>query len=484
MKRIMLIITALLLVLSCSATVFAEDTATEDNSDGNGFGGVRVDLSDTTEDDVIGLQLILEAARKALEDPTVVTKTWVTELADAIYPYFPDLANQLYMMDSFVPRSFANFLTDFAHNLVNEKGGSVSGFPLGDGQTEFDLGNGYKVKIYPTCERGYTTIYNGVSYKFWELRTDLIDPLDNVIEYQYGIQGACEGSTSGELFSDFIPILDGDKFYVKYKYIRLNGSGWSLQYDGISNPLTIPDLDNVEITEKTEDDSVENLTDNELLDFIDKLLEELEDLFPDTETAEGLLQAILNKLDEILNKLDKQKDIDLSGIISRLDRLIELMKENNDLLGAIKELSEEEKEEENLKWLDLISDIKKKVDYDDLKNNIDIIQNELFGERIVTADINTNTFTVTANNVSRSFVPQLNFTFLGHEYNLFAYIHAVDPVTLSTVKAFISFLLQASFLIGLFRSLPDIISNCGRVISSSSVGDSIEVNFYRDKYDR
>lgn len=144
-----------------------------------------------------------------------------------------------------------------------------------------------------------------------------------------------------------------------------------------------------------------------------------------------------------------------SSLISKLNDIIKLLKNIN---KEVAELTDEQKEENELAWLKLIKKFKDKVGWSNLSESVNNISVAFFGKREYsvsdTGDISVDI--VTPQFRSASSMPSLCITFMGRDYDLFSCIGSLGS-EIDIIKGFISLFLWVGFILSVYRSIPSIL---------------------------
>lgn len=197
--------------------------------------------------------------------------------------------------------------------------------------------------------------------------------------------------------------------------------------------------------------------------------------FDDSAILEAL-RAIYDKLQAIFNKLQ-------AGFRNVTNKLNDILKQLKDVNASLDDITEKDKEDSKALWLELISDFKKKISYDDIETGINNIQTAFFAKReFSSSDDGTLTVEIKDKNdvVTPSTLPKLSVTLFGKEYNLYGDCIKHLGSEIETIKGFIGLFLVVGFLIMLFRSAPGVIASATRLSGEPS---NVSVEAYRSKYD-
>lgn len=198
--------------------------------------------------------------------------------------------------------------------------------------------------------------------------------------------------------------------------------------------------------------------------------------FDDSEILSAL-GSIYAKLQAIFTKMN-------AGFNNVVKVLKDILKQLKDVNASLDDITEKDKEESKALWLELISDFKKKISYDDIETGINNIQTAFFAKReFSSSDDGTLTVEIKDKNdvVTPSTLPQLSVTLFGEKYNLYGDCVKHLGSEIETIKGFIGLFLVVGFLIMLFRSAPGVIASATRLIGEPSEVSQVEA--YRNKYD-
>lgn len=197
--------------------------------------------------------------------------------------------------------------------------------------------------------------------------------------------------------------------------------------------------------------------------------------FDDSEILSAL-GSIYSKLQAIFTKMN-------AGFNNVVKVLKDILKQLKDVNASLDDITEKDKEESKALWLELISDFKKKISYDDIETGINNIQTAFFAKRdFSTSDDGTLIVEIKDKNdvVTPSTLPNLSVTLFGQQYKLYGCVASLGA-EIETIKGFIGLFLVVGFLIMLFRSAPGVIASATRLIGEPSNVSQVEA--YRSKYD-
>lgn len=197
--------------------------------------------------------------------------------------------------------------------------------------------------------------------------------------------------------------------------------------------------------------------------------------FDDSEILSAL-GSIYSKLQAIFTKMN-------AGFNNVVKVLKDILKQLKDVNASLDDITEKDKEESKALWLELISDFKKKISYDDLETGINNIQTAFFAKRdFSTSDDGTLIVEIKDKNdvVTPSTLPNLSVTLFGQQYKLYGCVASLGA-EIETIKGFIGLFLVVGFLIMLFRSAPGVIASATRLSGEPSNVSQVEA--YRSKYD-
>lgn len=197
--------------------------------------------------------------------------------------------------------------------------------------------------------------------------------------------------------------------------------------------------------------------------------------FDDSEILSAL-GSIYSKLQAIFTKMN-------AGFNNVVKVLKDILKQLKDVNASLDDITEKDKEESKALWLELISDFKKKISYDDIETGINNIQTAFFAKRdFSTSDDGTLIVEIKDKNdvVTPSTLPNLSVTLFGQQYKLYGCVASLGA-EIETIKGFIGLFLVVGFLIMLFRSAPGVIASATRLSGEPSNVSQVEA--YRSKYD-
>lgn len=197
--------------------------------------------------------------------------------------------------------------------------------------------------------------------------------------------------------------------------------------------------------------------------------------FDDSEILSAL-GSIYSKLQAIFTKMN-------AGFNNVVKVLKDILKQLKDVNASLDDITEKDKEESKALWLELISDFKKKISYDDIETGINNIQTAFFVKRdFSTSDDGTLIVEIKDKNdvVTPSTLPNLSVTLFGQQYKLYGCVASLGA-EIETIKGFIGLFLVVGFLIMLFRSAPGVIASATRLSGEPSNVSQVEA--YRSKYD-
>lgn len=205
--------------------------------------------------------------------------------------------------------------------------------------------------------------------------------------------------------------------------------------------------------------------------------------FDDSAILEAL-RAIYDKLQAIFNKCQ-------AGFRNVTDKLNEIIKQLKSIGKSVDDIANEDDKtsfSNNLK--DLIDKLKGKLGITNLTKNIDNITSAFFtapaytetqdGQLIATYTLADDAATDTPTTVDA--YPHLYFTYNGQKYDFWEWLPAFSASpSLQTFKDIVELFLIASFCMAVFRSIPDIVLNAGKVAGAPTAMSEVEA--YRRKYD-
>ena len=205
--------------------------------------------------------------------------------------------------------------------------------------------------------------------------------------------------------------------------------------------------------------------------------------FDDSAILEAL-RAIYDKLQAIFNKLQ-------AGFTNMANKLTEIIKQLKSIGKSVDDIaSDEDKTSFITELTKLIEKLKGKLGITNLNKNIDNLTSAFFtaptyetnekGELVATYELIDETDTETPTTVSA--YPHLYYTYNGKQHDFWQYLPALSQgSSLQTFKDIVELFLIAAFVMNVFRSIPDIVLNAGKVSGQSS--DIAQVEAYRNKYD-
>ena len=220
--------------------------------------------------------------------------------------------------------------------------------------------------------------------------------------------------------SDGSVTIDNHNYFISPDFSTYNDEYIQNFYDFIINNYNTSDSDDDKPSDKTEVD----------LTGVEKLLRDIKDSI----TSFG--ESIEKKLDDIVKYI-------------------------KDISNNVEELTEQQKEQERSSWLSLIDKFKKKFDIEDLQKNIDYIQQNLLGDRVVTMNEDSIDVSFISNDdvVSSYSLPHAYFEFMGHKYDILYCLSFIPDSLMDNIRNLISVFIIVVFLIDLYRTLPGIIGN-------------------------
>lgn len=335
-KNIFIIIIALFLMSSvCAAPVHAADFG--DYSDGWEQTGINNSVHNVAET----VRILKQVLSGEISVPEAASQIVGMGLSGG-FENVGSLVNELITtgdINIMSPREFVVAVGNAINNEIRNNGGSVSNFPVEEGY--FSL-NGWTVKshCYPTYLDAEAAGFRPSSYYGnYDIPYNVISVHSPVGECTYWV-----------VFSGGNPSDSGTLDSIVFKELKLNAhyqgfDEYILAYDitctvrgsrSTASSFTYlrlpPGLSDTDPDYITDTPDLDNLTDDDLKKYIDNIINQLEQAFPDLSTIEGLLQSILNKL----NKLDTG-GCDCSELAASINALIARL-DNNDLSRTLKEL--------------------------------------------------------------------------------------------------------------------------------------------------
>lgn len=205
--------------------------------------------------------------------------------------------------------------------------------------------------------------------------------------------------------------------------------------------------------------------------------------FDDSAILEAL-RAIYDKLQAIFNKCQ-------AGFRNVTDKLNEIIKQLKSIGKSVDDIANEDDKTSFITELTkLIEKLKSKLGITNLTKNIDNITSAFFtapaytetqdGQLLATYTLADDAATDTPTTVDA--YPHLYFTYNGQKYDFWEWLPAFSASSsLQTFKDIVELFLIASFCMAVFRSIPDIVLNAGKVAGAPS--SMSEVEAYRRKYD-
>ena len=205
--------------------------------------------------------------------------------------------------------------------------------------------------------------------------------------------------------------------------------------------------------------------------------------FDDSAILEAL-RAIYDKLQAIFNKCQ-------AGFRNVTDKLNEIIKQLKSIGKSVDDIANEDDKTSFISELTkLIEKLKSKLGITNLTKNIDNITSAFFtaptytetqdGQLLATYTLADDAVTDTPTTVDA--YPHLYFTYNGQKYDFWEWLPAFSASpSLQTFKDIVELFLIASFCMAVFRSIPDIVLNAGKVAGAPSAMSEVEA--YRRKYD-
>lgn len=397
--------------------------------------------------------------------------------------------------DTVDPRNVYNNIVNGINEHISSKGGNVSGFPSGN--TTVSAGQGYIVfepytawHIYSDGNSRYeiyaTVYYNNGTVARSKGRVFDTAPQGYVLDGGGGILSI--SYTSSQDLGDVTRMyFDCDCYYWSYPNILTRNFS-------VDVPWVVGDSA-VDTTNLTPDVGV--LSDDDFYRYIDRLINNLDNTYPDMSTLDGKLQEILNKMDnlgngcncaelaasinalldylrenggnsdntELNNTLTElnntlKNDIDLKPIQDKLDKIYNVLKNIYYELGD-DYTADKAKQDVSDSFDELKKKIEDKFHITTIKNSIDNFSNAIFGKAAFENDKETGQLMVASvygdgsRSASDVFYPlSLEIEYEGKKYDLFKWSGFIPATTMSTFRGFVRFILWITFLIGLFRSIP------------------------------
>ncbi|MBS6592088.1 MAG: hypothetical protein ACLU2K_04255 [Clostridia bacterium] len=205
--------------------------------------------------------------------------------------------------------------------------------------------------------------------------------------------------------------------------------------------------------------------------------------FDDSAILEAL-RAIYDKLQAIFNKCQ-------AGFRNVTDKLNEIIKQLKSIGKSVDDIANEDDKTSFITELTkLIEKLKSKLGITNLTKNIDNITSAFFtaptytetqdGQLLATYTLADDASTDAPTTVDA--YPHLYFTYNGQKYDFWEWLPAFSASpSLQTFKDIVELFLIASFCMAVFRSIPDIVLNAGKVAGAPSAMSEVEA--YRRKYD-
>ena len=187
-------------------------------------------------------------------------------------------------------------------------------------------------------------------------------------------------------------------------------------------------------------------------------------------SLEAFRSYCYNQLKQIYNTVHNGFN-SLRSSISNLGRkLDDIIKQLKSINQSLDELTDEQKEQNRLGYLELISKFKNKVGWSNLETSMTNISTAFFGSRSYsvsdTGEIGVSIAT-SDNTVVSSSMPSLYIEFMGQQYNLYSCVGYLGS-GIETIKGFIRIFLWVGFIISAFRSFPSIIGGVSSVQDHSN----------------
>lgn len=205
--------------------------------------------------------------------------------------------------------------------------------------------------------------------------------------------------------------------------------------------------------------------------------------FDDSAILEAL-RAIYDKLQAIFNKCQ-------AGFRNVTGKLNEIIKQLKSIGKSVDDIANEDDKTSFISELTkLIEKLKSKLGITNLTKNIDNITSAFFtaptytetqdGQLLATYTLADDAATDAPTTVDA--YPHLYFTYNGQKYDFWEWLPAFSASpSLQTFKDIVELFLIASFCMAVFRSIPDIVLNAGKVAGAPSAMSEVEA--YRRKYD-
>ena len=211
------------------------------------------------------------------------------------------------------------------------------------------------------------------------------------------------------------------------------------------------------------------------------IIEALKSIF---NSLESLRSNVYTYLKLILDNTGYTGVTNINPVVKKLNEILEYLKT---IKFNVDQVADDQAQEFNTKWLELIGLVKDKFQVDQIQANVDNCVSALFadvttdssGTLIATYDYDPCDDSGEVCAQSGSFIPSITFSFLGSDYNLLSSISCFSPF-MDPIKDIISAILIIQFILGLFRSLPSIIGGVSGLITDSP---DVQVSLYRSKYD-
>lgn len=219
-------------------------------------------------------------------------------------------------------------VSDYWNTYYNDMGGGGSGGNRDD--TELG-GYGAVLKCLSSTGNYFSVVYYGQKGFFYNYKKDSYG--SQSVNFRFSYDKRVIYNSDGEISNVFDTpnSISATYYYNNPKYAFLGD--WAYDDDSGETDGLITELPEKEIPSFDDDD----LSDDDLIDFLGDLLNDLQMDFPDLSTIEGLLRAILAKL----GTLDSDNDTEL---LSQILTAIEALKnsgetaDNSELLKSLEEL--------------------------------------------------------------------------------------------------------------------------------------------------
>lgn len=471
-----------LILLNCSTNVFATEPVYDDY--------VEIPIFNIIDNDINLYKELLKTNLNILNGGCSVgegVNHIVNSFGDTAVNNFCEMfgVSDINSLKDLTESEFAKTVTNYIRQKLQSGGGHVQNFPASANTIYLEDGTYFVVRPrgdYPDSPRN----------EWNRLAIDIYHPDGTFETYNYAPS-----------FKSCNPIIQ------KHEIVTLsNGQKWLDIYVQDSIDLNYVVKYSFQVgcdLGPQEQTTVDNLSDEDLLTYLEIMVDTLQNTYPDTSTIEGLLQSILNDLNklqggfdcpDLLDKinnsiitLNSDENLKHSEILSALfdikaaldtnnpdsidysadiSDIKLLLQQNNEYLSCLVGLSDsnmdedtkkEEEDKANLRWLTISSVFKRQFGFESLEQSISNFQSSFFSERTFSTDsdgclvYSINSSDPSAASLTRS--PSLKFTVFNTDCDLFQFFGYLNGNgAIDVFKQVISVFLNVAFVISLFRSIP------------------------------